>query len=524
MKSMKKVLAVLLVAIIAITFAGCGSGGGSGSSDKIRVATADPNVPIDPHKQTNSYVGMISDSIVQPIIKLEGDGSLSPLLIKEMPTISEDGLTYTFELKDGVKFHNGETLKTSDVKYSYTRMLQAQIMSTMIDCIEGADAVMEGTSEDLTGFKIIDDNKFEIKLTKPFAAFESALSTTYTCIYPEAACKEAGEDWGRTVLYGTGPYKMDSYTAGQGIELSKFDEYHGEAAKNAGVSFKFIEDMNTQVMEYQKGNIDIMLLDATLYPQYKDNAEIKDDIKTFNPYGLIYLTPNMNMIKDQKVREAISLSIDREAICNDLLNGTAKPTKSFIPEGLLGYDESLPELEYNPEKAKKLLAEAGYPDGITIDFPQSSKYPFKVKIATAIQDQAKAAGITLNIQQYDGSAYNDMARGGQVQLGCGNWYVDYVDPDGLIYQVMGRNNTMNESSSFYNNDEFNKLIDEARVITDEAQRGELYKQADKILTRQDYGAIPICNETKYYLSKPNMKNFKIDNVFRYDFSVVEISE
>ncbi len=523
MKSIKIVLAILLVAAVALTFAGCGSGS-AGSSEKIRVATADPNVPIDPHKQTSSYVGMISDSIVQPIIKIEADGSLSPLLIKEMPTISEDGLTYTFELKDGVKFHNGETLKTSDVKYSYTRMLQAQVMSTMLDCIEGAQDVMDGKSDDLTGFKIIDDNKFEIKLTKPFAAFESALSTTYTCIYPEGPCKEAGDDWGRTQLVGTGAYKMDSYTAGQGIELSKFDEYHGEAAKNAGVTFRFIEDMNTQVMEYQKGNIDIMLLDSTLYPQYKDNAEIKDDIKTFNPYGLIYLTPNMTKLTDQKVREAISLCIDREAICNELLNGTAKPAKSFIPEGLLGYDETLPEYEYNPEKAKQLLAEAGYPDGITIEMPQSSKYPFKVKIATAIQDQAKAAGINMVIQQYDGSAYNDMANGGQVELGTGNWYVDYVDPDGLIYQVMGRNNTMNESSSFYDNAEFNELINEARVVNDTAKREELYKKADNILTRQDYGAIPICNETKYYLSKPNMKNFAIDNTFRYDFSVVEIAE
>ena len=127
MKSVKKLFALLLVAVLAIGVAGCGTGGsssgGTSSDGKVRVAMQDPNVPIDPQKQTSSYLMMVADQITQPLISLKNDGTLAPELIKEMPKISDDGLTYSFELKDNVKFHNGETVKTSDVKYSFERLL-----------------------------------------------------------------------------------------------------------------------------------------------------------------------------------------------------------------------------------------------------------------------------------------------------------------------------------------------------------------------------------------------------------------
>lgn len=526
MKNVKKLVVLLLVAVLAIGAAGCGTGGGSSkgtSADgKVRVAMQDPNVPIDPQKQTNSYLMMVADQVVEPLIALDNNGSLSPALIKEMPKISADGLTYSFELKDA-KFHNGETVKSSDVKYSFERLLTKGVMGAMIDQIAGAQALIGKSATSLEGFKIIDDKKFELVLEQPYSPFPSALATTYVSIYPQKACEEAGDDWGRTVLYGTGPYKLDSYTAGQGIEVSKFDDYYGEKAKNNGVSFKFVEDMNTQVMEFQKGNVDILQLDATLYPQYKDNADIKDAIHGFNPIGLVYLAPNMDKIVEPKVREALSYAIDRETICNNLMNGTATTAKTFIPDGLIGYNKSAAAYEYNPEKAKQLLAEAGYPDGYKIDMPVSTKYSFLVKVATAIQDQGKQAGFEINVQQMDGAAYSAMAKSANVPLGISNWYVDYIDPDGMIYQRFSNTTTMNNSSSRYNNPEFNALIDEARQITDETKRQELYQKADEILTRQDYGAIPLFNETKYYLQNPAVKNFEVTDMFRFHFKTAELS-
>lgn len=132
---------------------------------------------------------MVADQITQPLISLKNDGTLAPELIKEMPKISDDGLTYSFELKDNVKFHNGETVKTSDVKYSFERLLTEGVMGSMIDQIVGAQALIDKTATSLEGFKIIDDQKFDIVLEQPFSPFTSTIATAYVAIYPEQAVK-----------------------------------------------------------------------------------------------------------------------------------------------------------------------------------------------------------------------------------------------------------------------------------------------------------------------------------------------
>ena len=155
MKSVKKLFALLLVTVLAIGIAGCGTGGsspgGTSSDGKIRVAMQDPNVPIDMQKQTNSYLMMVADQITEPLINLDNDGQLSPLLIKEMPKISDDGLTYSFELKDDIKFHNGDTVKSSDVKYSFERLLTKGVMGAMIDQVQGAQNLIDGSATSLEG-------------------------------------------------------------------------------------------------------------------------------------------------------------------------------------------------------------------------------------------------------------------------------------------------------------------------------------------------------------------------------------
>lgn len=524
MKSMKKLAALLLVLALVFTVAGCGDKGASSSSSSgntLRVVMQDPNVPIDTNMGTQAYLIMVSDQACETLIGLNNDTTLDPQLLKQMPTVSDDGLTYSFELKDGVKFHNGETLKSSDVKYSYERLITKGLMGSLFDQVVGFKALEDGTADSLEGFKIKDDTHFDIVLKQPYAPFEAALSAPYAVIFPEKACEEAGGDWGRTVLYGTGPFKMTSYTAGQGIEMERFDDYHGDKTKLDGVSFKFVNDLNTQVMEFQKGNCDFVMLDTGQYETVTSNDAVKDKMHSFNPVGLVYLSPNNEIYTDSRIKEALSYAVDREALCDELLSGAATPAKSFIPKGLLGYNDSLPAYEYNPEKAKKLLAEAGYPDGITIPVVGSTNYQTLIKVATAIQDQAKAAGINIELSQVDHAGYNDMNKSGSLNLTVSNWYTDYVDPDGMIYQRMSATTTQQVSNK-YNNPEFNDLINQARQTKDESKRQELYEKADEILTHKDYGAIPLYNDTMFYLLGDNVKNFEVTSIYRYHFYDAEL--
>ena len=476
----------------------------------VRVAAVDPQVALDPQQYTYSIVMKITDNISEALFTTQSDGTVTPTLLTGMPEISEDQLTYTFELLPDVKFHNGEVLKSSDVKYSYERLIKLAKMGNLLQNVVGYEEMNSGAADELAGFEIIDDTHFTITLTKPYAPFTSVLSTAYTAIYPQAACEEAGDTWGMQVLYGTGPFKLDSYTTSVGATLSRFDDYHGGAVKLDGVDYKFIEDVNTQVLEYQKGNVDYVDVDPSIYPVYSSNPDLADQMHGFQPTGNYSLTVNCKTFPDAKVREAIALSVYRAAVCESILHGTATVPTSYIPAGIIGHDSSLPEFEYNPERAKQLLAEAGYADGIDLRVTVNTKYQGNVAIATAFQQQAKAAGINVEVEQVDSAAWSDMKLNGGVDCGISNWYVDYSDPESMLYP-MSKTDT---NSSFWHNAEYEQLMLDGIATTDTAKRQEIYAKAEHIMTREDWATTPLYNETKFYLLNPAITGFEMDATFR----------
>ena len=528
----KTLVGIVLSCVLAASLTACGGSGNSTSTsaaetsaaaggstsaaattengDKVvRVAAVDPQVALDPQQFTYSIVMKITDNITESLLTTTSDG-LVPTLLAAMPTISDDNMTYSFELLPDVKFHDGTTLKASDVKYSYERLIKMAKMATLLENVVGYDEMSAGTADELSGIEVQDDTHFTIQLKKPYAPFLSVLSTAYCAIYPQEACEAAGNNWGMTTLIGTGAFKLDSYQTGVGATLSRFDDYHGGAVALSGLDYKFIEDVNTQVLEYQKGNVDYVDVDPSIYPVYSSNPDLKDQMHGFQPTGCYSLNVNSKTYSDPKVREAIALSIDRKAICESILHGTATVPNSYIPAGIIGHDDSLPEFEYNPEKAKSLLAEAGYPNGIDLRVTVNTKYQGNVAIATAFQQQAKAAGINVEFEQVDSAAWSDMKKNGGVDCGISNWYVDYSDPESMLYP-MTKTDT---NSSFWHNAEFDKLMDEGIATTDEAERQEIYKKAEHIMTREDWATTPLYNETKFYLLNPSITGFEMDATFR----------
>lgn len=532
----KKLAGAALICAFAVSLAACGSPKTSGpSADSsagaetkaetgvtegtkaalsgskiVRVAAVDPQVALDPQQYTYSIVMKLTDNITESLLTTTEDGSLAPTLLASMPEISEDQMTYSFELLPDVKFHNGETLKASDVKYSFERLIKKMKMANLLENVEGYEALSDGSAEELSGVTVSDDTHFTIKLKKPYAPFLSVLSTAYCAIYPEKACEEAGDNWGMQTLIGTGPFKLDSYQTSVGAALSRFEDYHEGAVKLDGLEYKFIEDVNTQVMEYQKGNVDYVDVDPSIYPVYSSNPQLKDQMHGFQPIGNYTMSFNVKTITDPKVREAISLSIDRKAICDSILHGTATVPNSYIPEGILGHDDTLPEFEYNPERAKELLAEAGFADGYDLRVTVNTKYQGNVAIATAFQQQAKAAGINVEVEQVDSAAWSDMKKSGGVDCGISNWYVDYSDPESMLYP-MTKTDT---NSSFWHNAEFDKLLEEGIATTSAEERQEIYKKAEHIMTREDWATTPLYNETKFYLLSPTITGFEMDKTFR----------
>ena len=492
------------------------------AGDKIlRVASEDPQVPLDMQLNTYSLIMKITDNTTESLLLTNPEGELEPTLLAEMPTLSEDKLTYSFTLKEGVTFHNGAPLTSNDVKYSLERMVKKLKMASLLEKVEGYQDLFDGKADELSGIVVIDDTHFEIHMAEVYTPLLSALSTPYCAIYPAEACEAAGDNWGMTELYGTGPFKLVSYQTGVGVELVKNENYHGGEVKLDGINYTFIDDPNTGVLEYQKGNIDVVYLDSALYPTYA-NGELKDELYSFNPVGGYYLSFNVNDIPDVKVREAMTYAIDRTALCDSVLFGTASPNSNFLQTGLIGASDDMEQFEYNPEKAKELLAEAGYADGYDLRITVNTKYPTGVKIATAIQAQMKEAGINVEIEQVDSAAWTDMKKSGGVTCGIGNWYVDYNDPDSMLYPVSdGR---VDLSSMFWHNDEFKQLMIDGVQTDDDAQRQEIYARADEILTHEEFAVAMLYNETLFYLKKPYVKDFEVTFTYRTMFNDADIEK
>lgn len=493
----------------------------------LRVASEDPQVPLDMHLYTYSIIMKISDNVYESLLLTNPQGELEPVLLTQMPTLSEDKLTYSFELKEGVKFHNGATLTSNDVKYSLERMVAKKAMGSIIATVAGYDEFDAGEAEEITGIKVIDDTHFDITLTEVYTPLLAALSTPYAAIYPAEACEAAGDSWGMTELYGTGPFKMVSYQAGVGVELVKNEEYHGGEVKLDGVNYTFIDEPITGINAYKAGDIDVVYMESTLYPTFAEDAEIKDEMYSFSPVGGYYLGINSNEIPEKEVRQALNYAMDRKALCEGPLFGTAVPNSNFLQAGLIGANPDAEQFEYNPEKAKELLAAAGYTepiddDGCVYEFELAvnTKYAAGINIATALQAQMKEAGIKVNVNQVDSAAWSDMKASGSLTVGLSSWYVDYNDPDSMLYPVSdGR---VDANSIFWHNDEFKSLMEQGVQTEDAAERQEIYARADEILTHEEFGVAMLYNETMFYLKKPYVEGFEVTFTYRTMFKDADI--
>jgi peptide/nickel transport system substrate-binding protein len=488
----------------------------------LRYGAVNQKSTLDMQLNTYSRVMDISDAIVEPLLRIDEENRLIPVLLDETPKPSKDGRTYRFKLKPGIKFHDGTTLKASDVQYTFERMFKpsTEAVATYIcDMIVGAQDMLEGNSEDLKGFKVIDDLTFEITLDFPYSPFLNAIATSYAGIYSRKACEAAGKDWGLVTYIGTGPFKVTKMDLDNGVVTERFEDYHGDKQPLDGIEFIFIEDPNTRRMEYESGNIDIMTLDAMLYPEYS-KSRLAPEIGSYAPIGIIFVDPNVKseFLGDVRVREAVSLAIDRRALADDLMKGTAIEARSFLPKGMVGYDDKVAPYKRDVERARKLLADAGYPNGIEVEsyIRNTAMNEMTGRILLAVQNQLAEAGINIRVIQVDPATMSDMRSNGAVPFEVFDWYADFPDPDGFLYSMLYSVNA-EQLTSNYRSAEFDKLLDDARATADAEKRAELYKKADNMATRVDYAAIPLFHEKLYFLAKPYVKNFKMvyNDVFHF---------
>lgn len=540
MKKKKGVILALtlIICMLAMTIMGCSKSQQTSSNSKgkiLEVALTDDPGTADVQLTTDQY-GIplnIFDRLVEVQTTEPGKSEIVPGLADSWD-VSQDGLVYTFHLKKDVKFHNGEILKADDVLFTFDRMLDPKtkaLNTDFLDMIAGAEDRMNGKADSVKGLKVIDDNTIQITLEKPFAPFIANLATPACSIYNRKATTEAGDQFGldpaKTI--GTGPFVFKSWKINDTCNLVANKDYFKGAPKIDGVEFKIVPDAETQRMLFETGKLDIFDCDnaRSQIPYFEGNAKWKNQIVSGPRVGVYYyaLNENIKPLGDVRVRKALQLAIDRKTLVDKMYDGKGKVANGIMAPGLLGYNPNLEEIKYDPEKAKSLLKEAGYPNGFNMEIAQVTDSPSTLQINETVQAMLAQIGVKVKITQMDSASYFATRKQGKLPSYESDWSADYNDPDNFIYTFFSEKNSVSRSYNYKNKDVFAKL-EKARTMVNQEERLKLYQELEKTIVTEDAAWIPLFSLDHLFVVQPRVKNFKVSwngwsNMPYYGIEIVE---
>ncbi|MGE3830664.1 MAG: ABC transporter substrate-binding protein, partial [Parvibaculaceae bacterium] len=361
------------------------------------LTTLDPQVGYD--WQNWSVIKSIFDGLMD---YKPGTTELEPDLA-ESYTVSDDGLTYTFKLRPGVKFHNGRPLTPADVKYSLERAVNPATQSPgggYFSAIEGYDDLAGGKATELSGVRIVDDKTVSITLTRPDATFLHLMAINFAYVVPKEEVEKAGADWGKQPV-GTGAFKFVEWQPGQRIVLERNKDYYRPGVPYLDkITYEFGQDPTVAVLRLKNGEVDIVGdgIPPAQFTEIMNDPANKDLIAVGDQLHTGYVTMNVTQapFDNVKVRQAVNMAINKERVVR-LINNRGVPAVQALPPAMPGYNPDNKGYAYDPDGAKKLLAEAGLAGGFSTELYVMNVDP-NPRIAQAIQQDLAAVGIKAEIR------------------------------------------------------------------------------------------------------------------------------
>jgi peptide/nickel transport system substrate-binding protein len=504
------------------------SGCGKQAANVLVFGRGGDSVGLDPALETDGESFKVCDNIYETLITFKaGSTELAPGLAQSW-SASQDGLTWIFQLRQGVIFHDGTAFDAEAVVFSLARQFKPD---HPFHKVEGAYQYWNSMSmsDIVKDVRAVDDFTVAIDLERPNAPFLSNLAMGFCGIVSPTAVKKWGPDFSRHPV-GSGPFKFVEWIKDDRIVLEKHGHYWGEVARLDRLIFRSIPENSVRLIALSQGSINGM---DNLVPDFIPSIESDQGLQLLSQAGMNvgYLAMNMDEEPFQQVavRRAINHAVNKKSLVDNLYQGLALEAVNPIPPTMWGYHKGIKGYEYDPEKAKQLLAEAGFPNGFKTTLwamPVPRPYmPQPMKIAQAIQADLKIVGIEAEIITYEWGTYLDKVQRGQHDMALLGWTGDNGDPDNFLYVLLDKNATQIPANNiaFYRSDALHEVLIEAQQSTDQKKRTELYFRAQEIVF-QDAPWVPLVHAAQTAAFEKKVRGFELHPTGSKWFHHVEIVE
>jgi peptide/nickel transport system substrate-binding protein len=489
--------ALVLFALAALVAVGCGGGGEPQSNTPpgtLYVALEAEPPELDPNLSSAYVDRQVMASLYDKLVDIDQEGEIVPMLAKSYE-VSDDGLVYTFELREGIEFHDGTPFNAEAVKFN-------------LDRYQEEDSVRSTEVEPIESVEVVDEYTVRVTLSEPFAPFLAVLTDRAGIMVSPRAVEESGGRVSRKPV-GTGPFKFVERVRGDHITVQRNEDYWREGMpKIDKIVYRGIEDENVQYQNLQSGELD--LIDSIPFVEFRglqEGGEYEVSVVPGLGYQGIWLNVTQPPFDNKALRQAVYRLVDREAIVQAVLrNVGGEPGNSPFSEASWAYsEESDAYPERSVEEAEALLEEAGQPDGFSFTLKLDPS-PTNQQIGQVIQNNLEPAGIDVKLEQLEfGTLLEDSTNGNFEALFLG--WSGRIDPDLNIYDFTVTDGDFNDSG--YSNPEVDRLLREARTTSDKERRTELYGQVMEIL-HEDVPYIYLYhnNSTTDFAMQPTVQGFQ----------------
>lgn len=446
-------------------------------------------VTLDPAKMSDVYEVIVTQQIIEGLVQYSDNLMVIPCLAESWES-SRDNLRWIFYLKKGVQFHNGREVTAEDFVYTFKRILNPKtesVAASLLSRIQGAPDFREGKAESVEGLRVLNRYTLEILLSEPFPQFIAVLAMVNFGVVPKEVVEGQEDDFGLHPV-GTGPFRFEYWEPNREIALKANEKYHEGRPYIDQVLFKIFPGDSPELMfnEFEKGN-----LEDSLFP-----VEMRERVLTEGKYRFLrrpaltlrffIMNNSLEPLTDRRVRQALNYAIDKETITSEVGKGRLIPATGLIPQGMAGYKPDDTNYPYSPDKARKLLREAGYPEGKglpVIRFWSSVKSKALLAEDKAIVQYLSAVGVKAEFNYLtDWPAFKKMLQEGKAPVFKYSWGADVPDPDNILSSLFYSESP--DNLAFFQNPRVDALIVKAQNEPDYRKRISKYSKIEDIIMEE----------------------------------------